>query len=59
MQTYEQIIDWQNRPFIDALFTDLKILQLFKVSIPEETKFTDAVTKELICLFSAKLVINL
>ena len=29
MQTFEQIIDWQNRSFIDALFIDLKMLQFF------------------------------
>ena len=47
MQTFEQIIDWQNRSFIDALFIDLKMLQFFKVIVPEGTIFTDAVTKEL------------
>ena len=29
MQTFEQIIDWQSRSFIDALFIDLKMLQFF------------------------------
>ena len=47
MQTFEQIVDWQNRSFIDALFIDLKMLQFFKVIVPEGTIFTDAVTKEL------------
>ena len=47
MQTFEQIIEWQNHSFIDALFIDLKMLQFFKVIVPEGTIFTDAVTKEL------------
>ena len=37
MQTFEQITDWQNSSFIDALFIDLKMLQFFKVIIPEGT----------------------
>ena len=52
MQTFGQIIDWQNRSFIDALFIDLKMLQFFKVIFPEGTIFTDAVTKELIAIFN-------
>ena len=47
MQTFEQIIDWQNRSFIDALFIDLKMLQFFKIIVPEGTIFTDAVTEEI------------
>ena len=47
LQTFEQIIDWQNRSFIDALFIYLKMLHFFKVIVPEGTIFTDAVTKEL------------
>ena len=35
MQTFEQIIEWQNHSFIDALFIDLKMLQFFKVIVPE------------------------
>ena len=47
MQTFEQIIDWQNHSFIDALFIDLKMLQFFKVIVSEGMIFTDVVTKEL------------
>ena len=31
MQTLEQIIGWQNRPFIDALFIDFKMLHFLKL----------------------------
>ena len=47
MQTFEQIIDWQNCSFIDTLFFDLKMLQFFKVIVPEGTVFTVDVTEEL------------
>ena len=47
MQTFEQIIDWQNCSFIDTLLFDLKMLQFFKVIAPEGTIFTVEVTKGL------------
>ena len=47
MQTFEQIISWQNWLFIDALFIDLRMFRFCKVIIPERIIFTDVVTKGL------------
>ena len=49
MQTFEEIIGRQNRPFTDALFINLQILHTIKdIHVGHELPiFTDAVTKGL------------